>query len=81
MSHVSRCKMTLHGKTAVPGTGEDNPLTRLTFGAVYSADPSSEDAIYGKYTPYGALDVNVATDRTEHFEVGKAYYLDISPAD
>lgn len=81
MSHVSRCKMTLHGKTAVPGTGEDNPLTRLTFGAVYSADPSSEDAIYGKYTPYGSLDVNVATDRTAHLEVGKAYYVDISLAE
>ncbi|WP_154670145.1 hypothetical protein [Pseudomonas canadensis] len=55
-------------------------MTRLHFGAVWSANPVEEDAIYGKYTPYGEYTVNVAADRAERFEEGKDYYFDISPA-
>ena len=78
MSHITRCKMTLRTKGPVQGSSES--LTRLCFGAVWSANPAEEDAIYGKYTPYGEYTVNVVADRAEHFEEGKDYYFDISPA-
>ena len=77
MTHITRCKMTLRSKGPVQGSTES--LTRLHFGAVWSANPAEEDAIYGKYTPYGEYTVNVAADRAEHFEEGKDYYFDISP--
>jgi hypothetical protein len=47
---------------------------------VWSANPAEEDSIYGKYTPCGEYVVSVAADRAEHFEEGKDYYFDISPA-
>ncbi len=78
MSHITRCKMTLRSKGPVQSSTES--LTRLHFGAVWSANPVEEDAIYGKYTPYGEYTVNVAADRAERFEEGKDYYFDISPA-
>jgi hypothetical protein len=78
MTNITRCKMTLRSKGPVKGSMES--LTRLNFGAVWSANPAEEDAIYGKYTPYGEYTVNVAADRAEHFEEGKDYYFDISPA-
>jgi len=78
MTKITRCKMTLRSKGPVQGSTES--LTRLHFGAVWSANPAEEDAIYGKYTPYGEYVVNVAADRAEHFEEGKDYYFDISPA-
>ena len=78
MSHVARCKMPLRSNGPVQGSTDS--LTRLHFGAVWSANPAEEDAIYGKYTPYGEYVVNVAADRAEHFEEGKDYYFDITPA-
>ncbi|MFL8990632.1 hypothetical protein Q8X48_22170 [Pseudomonas sp. QLc11A] len=62
-----------------PGARSDSE-TRLHFGAVWSANPAEEDSIYGKYTPCGEYVVSVAADRAEHFEEGKDYYFDISPA-
>lgn len=79
MSLTMRCKLILNDKSEVPS--EDNPLTRLTFGAVYSQDPSSEDSIYGKYTPMAHFSLNVRATNAEHLEVGKAYYVDISAAE
>jgi hypothetical protein len=70
--------MTLRAKGRVQGSSES--LTRLNFGAVWSANPAEEDAIFGKYTPYGEFTVNVVAERAEHLEEGKDYYFDISPA-
>lgn len=75
---VTRLKMTLHYLDAVPGDA-DNPLTRCTFGAVYSKEKTEEDYVFGKYTPYGNLSYNVRSDLAEHLVVGQAYYVDIHP--
>lgn len=74
---TTRLKMTLHSLTPLDGDA-DNPLTRCTFGAVYSSNPDEEDGVFGKYTPYGQLSYNVRSDIAEHLEQGQAYYIDIS---
>lgn len=78
MSRITRCKMTLHAAT--PTGGDDDPLVRLSFGAVYSSDKDSEDAVFGKYTPFGNLQVNVVPSAAEHLVVGEKYYVDIHKA-
>ena len=75
--HTTRLKMTLHSLTKLDGDA-DNPLTRCTFGAVYSANPTEEDGVFGKYTPYGSLSYNVRSDIAAHLEEGEAYYIDIT---
>ena len=74
---TTRLKMTLHSLTKLEGDA-DNPLTRCTFGAVYSANPTEEDGVFGKYTPYGSLSYNVRSDIAAHLEEGEAYYVDIT---
>jgi hypothetical protein len=73
---VLRAKLTLHDVTDLPGD-EDNPLSRLTFGAVYSADETNEDNVFGKATPYASYSLNVRRDLAAHLEPGAAYYVDI----
>ena len=75
---TTRLKMTLHSVTPVEGTASDDPLTRCTFGAVYSPNPTEEDGVFGKYTPFGSLTYNVRSDIAEGLQVGTAYYVDIT---
>lgn len=75
-NRVTRLKMTLHNVTPLDVTGQ-SPLTRCTFGAVYSQTPGDEDKIYGDATPYGSLSYNVRSEIAEGLEVGQAYYIDI----
>lgn len=77
---VTRLKMTLHSVMEL-NTSSDDPLTRCTFGAVYSSNPTEEDAVYGKYTPYGTLNYNVRSDIAANLVQGKAYYIDIHEAE
>ena len=79
MSHRMRCKMICHEVTQNPySQGE---LCTVRLGAVYSSEPGTEDAIYGKATPYGEFRAGIVTEVAEKMEVGKAYYVDIFPAD
>jgi len=75
-NRITRLKMTLHGVEQLPGD-ESNPLTRCSFGAVYSADEMNEDSVYGKATPYANLQYNVRSDLAAGMEVGAAYYIDV----
>lgn len=80
---TTRLKMTLHSVTPIVptptvGEGEENPLTRCTFGAVYSPNPTEEDGVFGKATPFGSLTYNVRADVAEGLQVGTAYYVDIT---
>lgn len=73
---TTRLKMTLNCVEPLPGDA-DNPLTRCTYGAVYSQVKTEEDYVFGKYTPYASMQYNVRSDIAEHLVVGKAYYIDI----
>lgn len=51
----------------------------ITFKPVTSG--SAENEKFYKYTPSGGLDIGtINDDAADQFEVGKEYYLDISPA-
>jgi len=52
----------------------------VEFTAVYGGSP--EDNTYAKATPSGSLKLFVDNDAAKGaFEPGKAYYVDITPAD
>ena len=74
---TTRLKMTLHSVCELQSSPDD-PLTRCTFGAVYSPNPTEEDGVFGKYTPFGSLTYNVRSDIAEGLQVGTAYYVDIT---
>lgn len=76
---VMRCKMICH--SVVPNEHSNGELCTVTFGVVYSADKAKEDFVYGKYTPYGEYRAGIITEVAEKLEVGKAYYLDFTPAE
>lgn len=79
MSTTMRCKMICHAVT--PNEHSRGELCTVTLGAVYSSEPGTEDAIYGKATPYGDFRAGIITEVAQKMVVGQAYYLDITPAD
>ncbi len=78
MSHRMRCKMICHEVT--PNPYSQGELFTVRLGAVYSSEPDTEDAIYGKATPYGEFRAGIVTEVAEKMEIGKTYYVDIFPA-
>lgn len=67
-----RAKFTCSGK-------EGNTVFLHT---VYSEDIQSEDGRFTQATPWGELRMNVDNPNASiTFEIGKAYYLDFTPAD
>ncbi len=69
---VTRCKFRCTSATPKDGAG---PHT-ASFTAVTSGSPENEQ--FFSATPGGSLSLSVV--RQQHFEVGKEYYLDITPA-
>ncbi len=50
----------------------------VRLGAVWAPEKDpSEDATYGKYTPFGELKVQIRAELAEAMTVGQAYYVDI----
>lgn len=79
MSQRMRCKMICHSVT--PNEHSDGKLCTVRLGAVYSEVKTSDDYVYGQYTPYGEFTAGIVTEVAEKMEEGKAYYLDIFPAE
>lgn len=76
-----RCKMRCHG---VPDIITDDPQP-ITLGAVYEADQGQrelpENAVYGKYTPWGEFKAGIANPAAKQFfKPGKSYYITITEA-
>lgn len=82
-----RCKVScwsvVETKTT-PAVGSDLPAEKynevVTFGAVYSADPTSENAQWAKATP--CLSMTQTIDNPAawgKFVAGKEYFLDFTP--
>lgn len=76
-----RCKATVASVVTTKNQDSDDGLQRhIHFAGVQATE--GEDSIFGKYTPVFNLDmlvVNAAAARK--LEVGKAYYIDFSPAE
>lgn len=79
-----RCKMICHSVVHNEHGDQTDPKSTVTFGAVWSPDtgkPHDENAIFGKYTPWGEYKASWSREVAEKLEVGKAYYVDFTPAD
>ncbi len=73
-----RCKFECVSVTKRKGWEQHAPILHdAEFQAVYGG--SEENAKFFAATPSGKL--NIATVIPDVFEVGKAYYLDITPAE
>jgi hypothetical protein len=80
MTYRIRCKMICHSVEPLP-TGD---LSKVTFGVVWSPDtgkPEDENAVFGKYTPWGTYTAGWDSTVAAKLEVGKAYYVDFTPAE
>lgn len=58
------------------------PGEYVRLSAVYSSDPDSENYSWSQATPSGQLNMYITNPEAQgKFEVGKEYYIDISPAE
>ena len=49
---------------------------------VYSSDPSSENRRFWQASPTGKIELGtINPEAWQHFEMGKEYYVDFTPAD
>ena len=86
-----RCKMTLNTVTTRMGSAakydeagkhvgyEPRLLYDAEFSAVYSERKDDENKKFWDATPSGSF--KVATVKIMPWEIGKAYYIDVSPAE
>lgn len=75
-----RCKMVCHNVWPQLDTVPEG-MQRVRLGAVWSANPCEENAIFGALTPYGEFNMNVTFEVASKFEIGGEYYIDIIKAD
>ena len=74
---MTRCKFECQSVKKYKGWGGHPFLHEAEFGAVMDGSP--ENKTFFAATPSGKL--HVGTVVPDIFEVGKAYYIDITPAD
>lgn len=77
MSSTIRAKFICNAK--VPSYGN----TTVHLSAVYSSDPNSENKAFTDATPSGVIQISIADNKPAlaAFELGKAYYIDFTPAE
>lgn len=74
-----RCKFRC--KAIEPQEGMDPPQSKVTFTAEYDQN-LPEDQSFSKWTPAGEFWAIISNPRAlAALEVGKRYYIDLSPAD
>ena len=77
---VVRCKFSLDEQK---NDDKEGDLKTFTFNAVYHGDnPEHENYKYWKWTPFGQLILGtVNANVLKELQVGKEYYIDITPAE
>ena len=76
-----RAKFSVGGIDSYPSGTPDKVIETVRLNAVYSADPESQNYSWSKWTPSGVVQMTITNpDAQGKFEVGKEYYLDITPA-
>jgi hypothetical protein len=72
---TTRAKFKVTAKTELEGTAREVKLMPVTGGL-------PEDNLFGKLTPSGEIRLYIVNPpAAAMFEVGKAYYVDFTPAD
>jgi hypothetical protein len=71
----------LGAKSADPRNYEVVEARTMTFNPVYGTDPDSENRLFWQATPSGELKLQMVNPEAwSQFEMGKYYYLDLTPA-
>lgn len=72
----ARAKFSVYSKKEVVGAVE------VEMTPVYSSNPDDENRRFWNATPSGKITMYITNpDAVVHFEVGKVYYVDFTPAD
>jgi len=81
MSRTARCKFTVQTvEPAYPDAPEHSRTVKMQ--TQYDADLSKEDAAFSTATPSGSMEFQLENPSlTGFFEPGKAYFVDITPAE
>lgn len=75
---LTRCKFRC--ESVKPAEGYTEPAENIQLWATYSDSP--EDNTYSLYTPTGQLNFTVTNPNIiGKFELGKSYYIDITPVE
>lgn len=74
---ATRAKFTCTEVSKTTGWGENKFLYAAKFSAVTGS--SEENKTFFAATPSGSI--HMSTIKEDHFEVGKTYYVDFSPAE
>lgn len=75
-----RCKFSVWSNNEQTESTDGTKSYNITMGAVTNG--STENKQYWHWTPAGHLTMNtVNEDAAKQFEVGKEYYIDITPAE
>ncbi len=69
---MTRAKFYVYSKT------EFADVWQVVLQAVTKTSPENET--FWKYTPSGKIEMSIRKEAGDLFEVGKEYYIDISPA-
>lgn len=66
----------------VPGTDQYATIVmKPVFGSYADGDPEGTNKSWSKHTPSGHLSITITNPAAiDGFEIGKAYYLDFTPA-
>lgn len=82
-----RAKFYVKSKHEMLTGGEPKTLTEVKLAPVYVSPGersagNTENEIFGKATPQGEVSMTIANKAAaDRFELGKAYYVDFTPAD
>lgn len=80
MNTTVRCKMVCHNIWPQV-QAEPEGQQRIRLGAVWSASPCEENAVFGKLTPYGEIQLSITATTAKHLEIGAEYFVDIRKAE
>jgi len=59
----------------------DYEMQTIVLSPVYSNDPSSENRAFWNATPSGEIKLGtINMEAAKHFELGREYYIDFTPA-
>ena len=82
MAVRAKMRCTRRAECTSGGYAKDVSSVEVTLQAVYGNGDDAANAEWSKYTPSGELKLSITNaDAYKQFEVGKAYFVDLTPAE
>jgi hypothetical protein len=82
---VQRIDRSAYSRSEKDGDGVDRivdyEMRTIVLSPVYSNEPNSENRAFWQATPTGEIKLGtINVEAAKHFEVGREYYIDFTPA-